>query len=116
MQTGYSLSRVSTLSMDPSMKELVAKYRARVDEKLDAAADQIAADGVRLISKYMRQVHDHFDQSDEVGELLPIASLAKIGPDLMDRFGYGKKNMNVNVNVDFAKHLEEAIARTKRVA
>jgi hypothetical protein len=32
----------------------------------------------------------------------------------MDRFGYGKRQTNVNVNVDFAKRLEAAITRSTR--
>jgi hypothetical protein len=110
-QTGYSFARIYQLSGDPAMKELVAKYRGTMDKAFEETADQIAESGTRLISKYLRHLHDHFDSADEAGELIPIPQLAKVGPDLMDRLGYGKRSLNTNVNIDFAKALEEVRAR-----
>lgn len=114
-RTGYSIGRVATLAMDPAVQDQVAKYSKVINEGRGVAiqeeADEIIAGGTRAMAKYIRQVNDHFDQADEAGELLPISSLAKIGPDLMDRFGYGKKTHNTSVSLNFAAELEAGIAR-----
>jgi hypothetical protein len=54
------------------------------------------------MNKAERQLEDHLDTADERDELLPVRELVAITTDRMDRFGYGKKSMNLNVNVDFA--------------
>jgi hypothetical protein len=114
--TGYSLARIYTLSMDPSLKDLVAKYRNVEDEVWRQNEDANAVVASELIAKGLRHYRDHFDQADEAGELIPIASISKIIPDLMDRFGQGKRSTNVSINLDFAKSLEEMRARRDALA
>ena len=65
--------------------------------------------------KAERQISEHFEVADEAGELLPLSKLDTISQGRMDRFGYGKKQTNLNVNVDFAAQLEKARQRSGRV-
>lgn len=115
-RTGYGVDRIYQLSVDPSVKELVAKYRAIMDESYKEAVDELNQSIVKNATKAERMIGDHLDACDEEGERPPLRELIALTADRYDRIGYGKKNMNVNVNVDFAKQLEAAIARTKRIA
>ena len=114
-RTGYSQGRIGTLAMDPSVQDQVAKYSKVINEgraeAVQEEADEIITGAARAMAKYVRHVNDHFDRADEEGELLPISDLAKIGPDFMDRFGYGKKTHNTSVSLNFAAELEAGIAR-----
>ena len=115
-QTGYSYIRVTTLSKDPSIMELVANYRNLLTEDWRETQSTFQALAMHNMVAAERQLADKIDAADAADELLPTRELLAISSDRMDRFGYGKKNMNVNVNVDFAAKLEAAIARTKKVA
>jgi hypothetical protein len=114
-RTGYSLARIYTLSMDPSVKELVAKYRGVVDESYSEAIDENRNVAAAVVAKGLRHVNDAFDAADEAGELIPISTVSKILPDIMDRFGYGKQSMNVNVNIGLASRMEAFRERRKKL-
>lgn len=114
--TGYSYQRIWVLSKDPSVVELIAHYRDQATALWRENIDHMQAMAVKNMIAAERQLSDKLDAADEAGELLPTRELLAITSDRMDRFGYGKKNMNLNVNVDFAAKLEAAIARTKKVA
>lgn len=115
-QTGYSHSRIAILAHDPSVIELVAKYRAMITEEWRQSVDELQRNAVSNMTKAERMISDKLDEADESGTPLPMRELLAITSDRMDRFGYGKKNMNLNVNVDFAAKLEAAISRSKKVA
>ena len=115
-RVGMSRERVGQLLKVPAMEELVANYRERVDE---AFIDGIEA-YLELATSNMiaaeRHIADRIAELDEDDELLPINDALKISRDAADRFGYGKKSTNVNVNVDFAAKLEDAIKRSDKVS
>lgn len=110
----YTEQRISILRNDPSVKELIATYRAEVHESWREHVDALNADAVRAMATGMRNVADKMEALDEDPDAIPLPIVAKITSDLMDRFGYGKHQTNVNVNVDFAKRLEQAITRSSR--
>lgn len=114
--SGYSIARISTLRSDPAVQNLVAHYRTVLDEGWAKAHDTMATFAIGNMLKAERQISEKLDEADEAGETLPMKELLALTADRMDRFGYGKKTTAVNVNVDFAKNLEAAIARTKRIA
>lgn len=114
--TGYAYNRIAILSRDPSVVELVAKYRAMITEKWITNVDHYTHMAVANMTKAERMIADKLDEADEAGETLPMRELLAITADRNDRFGYGKKSMNLNVNVDFAAKLEAAISRSKKVA
>lgn len=114
--TGYSLVRISILSKDPSVQDLVAHYRAMITEEWREAHDELQRSIVQNATKAERMIGDRLDEADANGETLPMRELIALTSDRYDRIGYGKKNMNLNVNVDFAAKLEAAINRTKKVA
>ncbi len=113
--SGYSINRVAMFLQDPAFQQLVSEYRGMVNESFKEQIDEFMALSVSNMIKAERQVAEHFDKSDEEGELLPLSKLDTISQGRMDRFGYGKKQTNLNVNVDFAAQLEKARQRSGRI-
>lgn len=114
-RTGYTISRVSILANDPSCRELLAKYRDQVDESWRESIDEYHALATKNMITAERMISDKLEDADESGELPTTRELLAISRDAADRFGYGKRSTNINVNVDFAKKLEEALARSRSV-
>ena len=114
--TGYSVTTISCYRRDPAMLDQVARYREMLTEDWREEQDQISRQSVAAIAKGLRTIHDHFDDADERGELVPMNRALSVVSDLMDRFGYGKKSATLNMNVNYASELEAAIQRTKRIA
>ena len=115
-RTGYAYNRISMLRSDPAMVELIAHYRALVTEAWREEQDNIAQMAVANLTKAERMIADRLDEAEEADQPIPLRELLALTSDRMDRFGYGKKTANLNVNVDFAAKLEAAITRTKKVA
>lgn len=111
-RSGYSYGRLAVLQNDPAFKELVAHYRNVVTEEFKESIDDYYDLAASNMLKAERQIAEKLEEADEAGELLPTKDLLAISRDAADRFGYGKKSTNVNVNVDFASQLEKAIARS----
>lgn len=112
---GYSIGRVQTLLVDPSFQQLVAEYRGVVLDSYKEQVDEYMSLAVSNMVKSERMIAEHLDKADEEGELLPLSKLDTISQGRMDRFGYGKKQTNLNVNVDFASQLEKARQRSSKV-
>lgn len=111
-RAGYSAARAYVLHADPSFQDLVASYRKDVNEVWKENVDDFQRLAVSNMLKAERQLAEKLDSADEQGELLPTRDLIAIARDAADRFGYGKKNTNLNINVDFAAKLEAARARS----
>lgn len=111
-RSGYSYQRVYTLTVDPSFEELVSHYRNLVNESFVASADEYHDLVTRNMIAAERHIADAIDEADEEGKLLPIKTALAISRDAADRMGYGKKQTNLNVNVDFAKNLEGMLKRS----
>lgn len=114
-RTGYSLSRCSLLMGDPSMRELIEQYRGKITDEYLEGVDEYREAIFGNMMKAERQLSDKLDEADAADEPLPVRDLIAISRDGADRLGYGKKSTNVNLNVDFAAKLEEAIARSKKL-
>ena len=113
-QCGISLSGLATLRIDPTVVELTNHYRAEVASAFREHVDALAELAVTNLVKAERQISDALDEADESGNPIPIRDLSRITADRMDRFGYGKHNTVTNVNIDFAKRLDAAIARSRQ--
>jgi hypothetical protein len=111
-QVGYSYQRVQALLASPAMDELVAKYRLKVDDEFVEQADSFFSIATSNMLAAERHIADAIAEADEAGELIPIRTALAISRDAADRFGYGKKTQNLNINVDFAAQLEKAIKRS----
>lgn len=111
-RAGYSYQRVHTLSTDPAFQNLIAGYRSKVDAAFAANADDFYEQATSNMRKAEAQLAEKLEAAEESGELLPTRDLIAISGDRMDRFGYGKRQTNLNVNADFASLLEKAIARS----
>ena len=114
-RTGYSYQRLATLRGDPSFKELVAQYRNDVHESFKENVDDYHELLVSNMLKAETQLAEKLEIAEEEGEFLPVRDLIAISRDAADRTGYGKRQTNLNVNVDFAAQLEKAIARSCKV-
>jgi len=112
---GYSVARIIQLEADPAFRNLLATYRAQVTEKIDEEFDATLDLMAQNMLRAERTIADHFDKAEDEGELVPLKTALLIRADSADRVGYGKRQMNVNVNVDFAANLEKARARSARV-
>jgi len=112
---GYSYSRVVTLSVDPSLVDLIAEEREKRHARLDPEVDLNFLTSSRIYRKSLRTIEDHFDSADEANELVPLPRALAVASDFADRIGIAKKSINMNVNVDFAAKLEAARRRSQRV-
>lgn len=113
-QSGYSYQRISTLEADPGFQELVATYRLDVNNQFRENADPFLEVATSNMLKAEVMLAEKIDDAMANGEFLPTRDLIAISRDAADRFGYGKKQTNLNVNVDFAAQLEKAIARSSK--
>ena len=104
--TGYSTARLASLKQDPAFLELVAQYRERVDAAFVEAQDEFYETSVSNMLRAERQIEEHLDRADDEGELIPLKTLMGLTSDRADRFGYGKRTTQTNVNIDFAAKLE----------
>jgi hypothetical protein len=113
VRTGYSAARVTQLMDSPAFIELVAHYRAKIDdsyvETFDTYFDYIGRNGViaeRLLNdKLTESEHDDFS----------VQQLVAISANAADRTGYPKRHESINLNVDFAAQLDRATKRAKEV-
>lgn len=112
-KSGYSATRASQLNEDPAFRELVANYAKDITEKWEDSVEDFVEFATGNMIKAERQISDRLDKADEDDELLPVRDLIAISRDAADRLGYGKKQTNVNVNVDFAAQLEQRMKRAK---
>lgn len=112
---GMSLNRVSALKSDPSFAELVAHYRGAVTAEYLRSMDGYMEIATANMLKAEVLLGERLDEAQEDGgKPLPVRDLIAISRDAADRFGYGKTQKNLNVNVDFAKQLEDARRRSAR--
>ena len=111
-RSGYSYQRVHLLSTDPAFQELIAKYREKVDAEFVKNADAFYEVATSNMLKAEVMIADKLEAAEEEGTHLPTRDLIAISRDAADRFGYGKRQTNLNVNADFASLLEKAIQRS----
>lgn len=113
-RSGYTTARIRDLEADPAFQELISHYRKEVDAAFIRSQDDYyeLATGNMIVAE--RMIAEKLEIHDEEGTLPPVRDLLAISRDAADRFGYGKKATNVNVNVDFASKLEQAIARSNK--
>ncbi len=112
--TGYSVSRVTMLKADPAFIDLVAHYRGLVTAEYIRSVDNYMEVATGNMLKAEVMLADRIDQAIEDNEPLPVSALIAITSDRADRFGYGKTQRNINLNVDFAAQLEAARKRSGR--
>lgn len=113
---GYSAMRIYTLSSDPAFQNLIAEYRADVRTGFINAETEHHAIATEVNRKALRHLSEAFDKADEDGELIPIDKALRVFADTADRVGIQKRSTTTaNIHVDFAKRLEDAIARSGKV-
>lgn len=113
---GISYNRVSILKGDPAFMELVAHYRAIVTAEFVRSVDSYMEVATSNMLKAEVMLAEKLDKAIDGDETLPTKDLLAISRDAADRFGYGKMQKNLNVNVDFAAQLEAARKRSRSPA
>ncbi len=111
-RTGFGYQRVHRQYASPAFQQLVAEYRKVVNENWAATVDDFFEIATSNMLRAELQIAERVSEAEEAGETLPIRDLHAISRDAADRFGYGKRQTNVNVNADFASLLEKAIRRS----
>ena len=114
-RTGYSRVRISILQADPSFQELVQHYRTVDAAAFIEARDEYWDNATSVRVKTARMIADQLDEADEAGESIPLNRLLAIHDSFADRTGYGKRSTQVNINVDFAAKLDQAIKKARDV-
>lgn len=109
---GRTPNRISVLKQDPAFQELIAHYRGLVTADYVNSCDSFMEVATANMLKAETMLADKLDEAMDNGETLPTRDLIAISRDAADRFGYGKMNKNLNVNVDFASQLEAARRRS----
>jgi hypothetical protein len=112
IRTGYSYHRVKYHHQSPAFQQLIAEYRAMVNEQWLNSLDDYWEIATGNMVRAELQLADKLGEAEEAGETLPVRDLIAISRDAADRFGYGKRNTQVNVNADFASMLDRAIKRS----
>ena len=110
--SGYTREGVHLLNKDPTFLNLVEHYRGIVTDEWRQGLDSFNELATANMLKAERQIAEKLEAADEAGETLPTRELIAISRDAADRLGYGKKQTNLNVNVDFAARLEACISRS----
>ena len=82
MITGYSPSRISILQNDPTFLDLIASYRAQVQEIYVSVHERLAQLGVDSIEELQARLDEH-------PERFTIADLQEMMKLTMDRSGHG---------------------------
>lgn len=111
---GMSCNRISALRGSPAFDELVAKYRPKVDAAFEREQDEYAKLATGNMLKAESMIAEKLEEHEENGTLPPVRELIAISRDAADRFGYGKRQTNLNVNADFAAMLEAARGRSAK--
>ncbi len=110
-RVGYTRERVGQLLQAPAMQELVASYAQKIDRAFEESVDAYFDLAQQNMVAAERHIRDRIAEADDAGELLGIREALAISRDAADRFGYGKRQTNVNVNADFGAILEQRLAR-----
>ncbi len=114
-RAGYTIGRLGQLRKDPAFVNLIEHYRSEVSDSWRESVDTFHELATSNMLKAERMLAEKIERVEEEGDFLPTRDLIAITSDRADRFGYGKKNTNLNINVDFAAQLERAIGRSRPV-
>jgi hypothetical protein len=112
----YTPERVGQLSLDPAMQNLVAQFRNHDHVREMAGFDEIALLRSVSVQNALRSamaMQDTLNYYEDADERMPVRESAKIFELSADRVGFGKHATNINVNVDFAAQLDQAIDRSR---
>lgn len=111
-KTGFMYVSISRIFDSPAFRELITFYERQSADQFREAAYDYAAIAIGNMMTAETMISDKLNDALVTGEDLPTKELLAISRDGADRFGYGKRNTQVNVNVDFATKLEAAIKRS----
>jgi hypothetical protein len=112
---GYTASRVSVLSRDPTIMDEVAKLRKASQQEALGEIDDAQSILHKISMKGLYLSDELLDRVLDGQETITPRDLARLTELGLDRSGHGKRSMNVNVNVDFAARLEKARAIPRNV-
>ena len=107
---GYTPSRVSILKTDPSFRELIRFYTAKVDDQYLGMHERMAGLGLDAVNELS-------DRLDEDSDSFSNTQLMELASRMGDRTGHGpSSSTNVNVKVGLADRLLQARTRMEEAA
>ena len=112
--SGFSYTRLHQLQHDPAFVELVSQYRGKVDEAYVRGVDEFWETSTSNMLRAERKIEDRLDEDDDGMEKISLKDLMALTSDRADRFGYSKKIVNRNENLDFAKMMEQVARASGR--
>lgn len=117
LRSGYSTQRIHTLQKDPAFIELIAKFREKVDEAYIDEMVSAEFNDRQALAILSRQRLERVIEADEDPEnkAIGLRDMNQTIADLQDRFGTPKLKTTLSLNSEFAKTMEEAIARANKV-
>lgn len=115
-KTGYTATRVSMLMADPAFQELVASYRAVMNDEFRDEAAAIAENTFAVVALAARMKRDKLEEADETGELPSHGELDQTIRVFGEFTGLSaaKRTINHNVNANLGDLLAAARARAFR--
>lgn len=110
LQTGYALSRISSLQNDTAFRDLLAHYRRENQEILTIVEERyllVANDAAQAVHEKL------LDNPDEV----PLSQALEVFKAFADRAGYApvQRSVNKNVNLNIGERLDAARARQSKL-
>lgn len=111
-RVGYSYERVRRIRGTPSFGKLVDDMRPTVLGQRLEDLDLFSHASSRNMLRAELMIADRLADAEETGDLVPIRELVAITSDRADRFGYPKKSVSANVNIDWIGRMERAVRRS----
>lgn len=105
---GYVASRVSILKADPAFQELLAFYRAGVNEKYLDMHGVLSGLSLDAAMELRERLEIDIESDEKKITVTQLMELTKLGAD---RTGFGPQTSQLNVNVDLAGRLQAARER-----
>lgn len=105
---GYAPSRVSILQADPAFRDLLAFYRADVNDKYLDMHGVLAGLSIDAAMELRERLEEDMAAEDKKMSVTALIELTKLGAD---RTGFGPQSSQLNVNVDLADRLQAARER-----
>ena len=107
----YSINRVSILKSTPAFQELLAHYKATVDEEFTDFVSVAAGLGLDALQELQRRL-------DETPEQFSVNALLELTKTVADRSGNApvSRSLNVNMNLGLGDRLKAARERANAAA
>lgn len=108
--TGYSVSRISILSHDPSFKELVTHYQANESSAFGEFVQ-------RATTLTLSAINELSDRLEDQPEDFSTGQLLEVSKTFADRIGHApvQRQVQTNINIELGSRMAAARARVAKL-